>query len=445
MSALCWLRRDLRLHDHRALFEATRQHKEVFLVFVFDSKILGALPSKEDKRVSLIWDLLGLLKGSLNPSMVILYGDPTVSIPKLAKDLDVKAVFTNEDYEPYAKKRDRAIKKSLGEQGIAFHSFKDQVVFSGTEILKDDGTPYKVFTPYKKAWWAKFHALRGEPAKRFTPQLQNIGKVPAKFKSVRSLKEIGFQHVDHGLELPPDLMRGFSKWLSSHLEVLPNYQQKRDFPASSGTSRLSPFLRFGMVSVRELVRMCQEPKWQNSGSLVFISELIWRDFYQMILDQNPNVSKEAFLEKYRKIKWPGKRAHFELWKQGRTGFPIVDAGMRELKATGLMHNRVRMITASFLVKDLHIDWKWGEKYFADELLDFDLATNNGGWQWCASVGCDPQPYFRVFNPGLQAKRFDPEMAYIRRWVPEFGTARYPKPIVDHSKQAREAVKLFRNQ
>jgi deoxyribodipyrimidine photo-lyase len=351
--------------------------------------------------------------------LLVLHGDP-IEIYSILKP---KAVYCNHDYEPYATARDSQIKSTLRERGIEFHSFKDQVIFEKNEILKDDGTPYTIFTPYSKKWKStlnEFH-LKSYPSEKC---LENITKL-------------------HPLALPPLSDIGFEKTGSTfpdrkiNLKIIENYNVTRDYPAINGTSRLSVHLRFGTVSIRKLASIA----FQKNET--WLNELIWRDFYQMILWHFPQVENEPFKSAYQFVEWRNDESEFESWCEGRTGYPIVDAGMRELNQTGCMHNRVRMIVASFLTKHLLIDWRWGEAYFAKKLLDFDLAANNGGWQWAAGCGCDAAPYFRVFNPSLQTAKFDPEFKYIRKWVPEFDKVNYPKPIVDHEFARKRVLTAYK--
>ncbi|MDZ4678674.1 MAG: deoxyribodipyrimidine photo-lyase, partial [Oligoflexia bacterium] len=381
--SICWIRRDLRLTDHRALFEATRQSDETVIVFVFDTKILSLLKNKKDKRLTFIIESLKEIDQKLkklSSKLVILKGDPEVEIPKFAKKIHAGAVFANEDYELGAKSRDQNVKTKLTKLGVDFYLYKDQVVFSGGKILKSDKTPYRVFTPYKKVW---LQSLKPDDTKKFIPHLNkliaahriNTLRIPLEYE------KIGFSKVELKF-LAGEV--GANKSLKQFLKSIDNYDEARNFPAlENGTSRLSPHLRFGTISIRELVRSAVSGNYSR-GRQVWLSELIWRDFYQMILDQFPHVEKKAFLAKYENIKWPGRSEHFKAWCDGSTGYPIIDAAMRQLNETGWMHNRLRMVVASFLVKDLLIDWRRGEEYFAEKLLDFDLSANNGGWQWCAS-------------------------------------------------------------
>ncbi|MCB0422059.1 MAG: deoxyribodipyrimidine photo-lyase, partial [Bdellovibrionales bacterium] len=413
--SLCWIRRDLRMNDHHSLSQAIDHSEEVAIVFVFDTTILGKLADKSDLRVNFIFETLIQLDKELRNKgsrLILLYGDPKEWIPRVAEELGVEAVFANEDYETLAIKRDQAVSAALNKKGISFLSMKDQVIFSGKDVLKNDGSPYRVFTPYKKAWLKNFHrdCVKPYPVKftKFIP-LFELNELPI----VRDISDIGF--IPAKLPLPAG-RDGADVMLSSFLKKIDRYHQTRDFPCQQGTSLLSVYLRFGVVSIRQVVKMALEKR--SSGSQMWLSELIWREFYQMILSEFSYVETSAFLHDYSKIQWPGKKSHFHAWCEGRTGFPIVDAAMRNLNANGMMPNRCRMIVASFLVKDLLINWQWGERYFAERLLDFDLSANNGGWQWAASTGCDAQPYFRVFNPWLQSQKFDPEGHYIKSWIPE---------------------------
>ncbi len=422
-----WFRRDLRLADNAALYHALKSKLPVLTVFIFDKAILDQLENRLDQRVIFIHQQLELLNQELQKygsSLLVKYGDATECWKELIQELNVQTVFVNHDYEPYAKARDARIADELSSNGIAFNTFKDQVIFEKDEVTKDDGNPYTIFTPYSKKWMAKlndFYLSSYPNNKYFNNFLQT------KFTKIISLKEMNFS--DDAIEFPPIL---FSD------EILKQYADRRDIPSVRGTSRISIHLRFGTVSIRELARHSKEIsfKWLN--------ELIWRDFYMCILWQFPHVVSGAFKPAYNKIKWNNNEQEFKRWCNGETGYPIVDAGMRELNATGFMHNRVRMITASFLVKHLLIDWRWGEAYFAYKLLDFELSSNNGGWQWAASSGCDAAPYFRIFNPTEQTKKFDPDFKYIKKWVPEFQEFNYPQPIVDHKFARERALSTYSN-
>ena len=422
---IVWLRRDLRLNDNAALYFALKEGKPVIPIFIFDRNILNELDDKSDRRVEFIHLSLTEIQQQLkaiDSSLDVRYGFPAEVFEQLAKEYSIQKVFTNHDYEPYARKRDAEIKIFLEKQGVSFQTFKDQVIFEKDEVVKDDGKPYTVFTPYSRKWKAaisKFF-LSSYPAEKY---FFNFFKQPA--KNIPSLAEMGFKPA--GQAFPG------KKWKA---EIIKAYKEQRDFPAIDGTSRLSVHLRFGTISVRELAR--EAGKWNET----FLNELIWRDFYHMILWHFPHVVSKAFKPEYDTIKWRNNDREFELWCKGETGYPIVDAGMRELNTTGFMHNRVRMIVASFLTKHLLIDWRWGEAYFAKKLLDFDLAANNGGWQWAAGSGCDAAPYFRIFNPYLQTQKFDPELKYIRKWVPEFEELTYTRPIVDHEVARKRCLEVY---
>lgn len=453
-QSLCWIRRDLRLSDHRALSEATRNSEKVGVVFVFDSTILDQLADRDDRRVSFIHQSLQELDEKLQAQgskLIVLQGDPVKLIPQLAIRWKAQAVFTNRDYEPQAKDRDLSVENALQKNRIAFHSFKDQVIFERREILSGSGTPFRVFTPYKNTWLKRLHEDLDEIQEQ-TPDLSKLAarKTLEPWLQPWELRDLGFQKSTLWLE--PGESAAHSR-LKNFMRRIENYANQRDFPAADGTSGLSVHLRFGTLSIRHLVRAALSAP--SKGSDTWLSELVWRDFYQMILDQFSHVVGHAFKQEYDAISWPGSEKHFELWCQGLTGYPLVDAAMRHFNATGWMHNRLRMIVASFLTKDLLVDWRKGEAYFARKLLDFDLAANNGGWQWSASTGCDAQPYFRIFNPITQSEKFDAEGEFIRSQIPELrglsskdihfpqGLARnYPEPIVDHSQQREKALQLF---
>ncbi len=409
-----WFRRDLRLYDNAGLYHALKDGKPVLPVFIFDKNIVDELEDRADRRVEFIHLALQDLQDQLikkGSSLDVRYGTPSEVFRQLLNDYKIEKVFLNHDYEPYARERDAGIKKLLSDNGVAFHTFKDQVIFEKNEVLKDDNKPYTVFTPYSRKWKATLNEfyLKPYPTNKYFP---NFFKLPE--KNIISLKEIGFRAT--GQSFPDKEWKG---------QVIRNYKEQRDIPSVQGTSRLSVHLRFGTISIRSLAA--------EAGSLneTFLNELIWRDFYQMILWNFPKVVDHAFKPEYDKINWRNNEQEFDAWCNGRTGYPIVDAGMRELNSTGYMHNRVRMIVASFFTKHLLIDWRWGEAYFAQKLLDFDLAANNGGWQWAAGSGCDAAPYFRIFNPYLQTQKFDPELKYIRHWIPELDEHSYPQPIVEH--------------
>lgn len=421
-----WFRRDLRLKDNTGLWHALRAELPVLPIFIFDTNILHKLENKADRRVSFIHAALEEMQEQLvsqGSSLQVFIGKPVEVFAKLCSVYRVNSIFSNADYEPYGIERDNAVKKLLETKEIKFQPFKDQVIFEKEEVLKDDGKPYTVFTPYSRKWKNIFTEAAIKP--RASEKL--LGNcIKAKATTIPSLKEIGFTETGKGFPAK-----------SLNKELLLKYGQQRDFPAVKGTSKLGVHLRFGTISIRALAA------YALKYSPVYLNELIWRDFYQMILWHFPLVGAgRSFKPAYDKIEWRNNETEFEKWCSGQTGYPIVDAGMRELNNTGFMHNRVRMITASFLCKHLLIDWRWGEAYFAEKLLDFDLAANNGGWQWSSGSGCDSAPYFRIFNPYLQTKKFDPDLKYIRYWVPEFESLDYVKPIVDHDFARKRCLEVY---
>lgn len=420
-SVLVWFRRDLRDHDHTALAEALRRARQVYCVFIFDREILDALPSRVDRRVEFIRESLVELDAALQRrggALIVLHADASHEIPRLAKELSVASVFCNRDYEPQAKLRDARVGAALNEIGIAFESFKDQAIFDGAEVLTQAGKPYTVFTPYKNAWLKRLTDDDLNPMDCSQGQLASSAFATA----VLSLDEIGFATTNmQQIGLVPG-MSGARLRIDDFRNRLQHYAEWRDYPAVKGVSYLSVHLRFGTVSIRELVALALDhgASRGNVGAASWLSELIWRDFYFMILDHFPHVIGSAFKPEYDAIVWEqGETAEalFAAWCEARTGYPLVDAAMHQLNSTGFMHNRLRMVVASFLTKDLGIDWRRGETYFAQQLNDFDLSANNGGWQWAASSGCDAQPYFRIFNPVTQSERFDPEGRFIRRYLP----------------------------
>ena len=421
-----WFRRDLRLDDNAGLYHALKQGLPVIPLFIFDRNILDKLDEKKDRRVEFIRAALLDMQEQLEnmgSSLEVYYDFPEEVYKQLLSKYNIQKVFTNHDYEPYARERDEAIRKLLHAKEVAFHTYKDQVIFEKNEVTKDDGKPYTVFTPYSKRWKAMLTAFyfKSYPTKKY---YQHFYRQSA--KRIPSLTAMGFKAVDQ--PFPAKMMKE---------ELIKKYQQQRDFPAIHGTSKLGVHLRFGTISIRKLTQKAAEL------SETFLNELIWRDFYHMILWHFPQVGKgRAFKPDYEHIKWRNNEAEFKRWCQGMTGYPIVDAGMRELNETGFMHNRVRMIVASFLTKHLLIDWRCGEAYFAEKLLDYDLAANNGGWQWAAGSGCDAAPYFRVFNPSLQTQRFDADLKYIRKWVPELDELSYPKPIVAHEEARKRCLETY---
>jgi deoxyribodipyrimidine photo-lyase len=423
-----WFRRDLRLEDNAGLYEAMRVSQNVLPLFIFDKNILDQIEDKTDKRVQFIHSCLVKMKTELNSlgsDLLIRHGNPLDVFKQLIKDFKIESVYTNHDYEPYAKDRDDRVAIFLQEQSIEFKSFKDQVIFEKSEILSDQGKPYTVYTPYKNKWLASLDEfyLKSYPNNKYRHHFAKIKKIEA----LLTEKNIGFTFDN--FEFPTEEVSS---------KILSKYAEQRDFPyLDKGTSLLGIHLRFGTLSVRELAREGKK------FSAVWLSELIWREFFMQILWHFPLVEKKSFKEKYEKIKWRTPKDDFELWCQGQTGYPIVDAGMRELNQTGHMHNRVRMVVASFLTKHLLIHWHHGERYFAKKLLDYDLSANNGNWQWAAGTGCDAAPYFRVFNPTSQQEKFDPDFKYIKKWVPEFGTEKYVKPMIDHSFARNRALAEFK--
>jgi deoxyribodipyrimidine photo-lyase len=423
-KSLVWFRRDLRTFDHAALHAALSQSAQVYCVFIFDKTILQYLP-RHDRRVRFIHDSIVELSESLaqlGGSLIVRHANSETEIPRIAAELNVNAVFTNHDYEPQAIQRDATVSERLASFNCAFHTFKDQVIFEKDEVLSQSGTPFSVFTPYKNAWLKKFYAEGSD----FYAKAYPIEKYAQRFaqhenQSIPTLAEMGFDA--QAIALPAG-MSGGAKLLEDFLTRMGDYGVTRDFPAVKGPSYLSVHLRFGTVSIRHLVREAMtniRTASNMNGAQVWLSELIWRDFYAMILHHHPHVVDRAFKPAYDAIQWEsGEHAEalFKAWCEGRTGYPLVDAAMLQLNQTGYMHNRLRMVTASFLVKDLGIDWRWGERYFAQQLNDYDLASNNGGWQWAASTGCDAQPYFRIFNPITQSEKFDAEGKFIKRYLPQ---------------------------
>jgi deoxyribodipyrimidine photo-lyase len=417
--AIFWFRRDLRLEDNCALFHALKSDFPVLPLFIFDSLILGALKEKKDKRVSFIFQTIQKLHDNLTSfgtTLLVKYGKPLEIWKSILHDYPVHSVYINHDYEPYSIERDQTIERFLLSRGIEFHSFKDQVIFEKNEVLKDDGTPYTVFTPYSKKWHEKL-SMKNLPNYSIKSNKDNFLKIG--LTPLPSLKQLQFEEVK--FEFPLKKLRE---------DIIISYHINRDFPGIAGTSRLGIHLRFGTISIRHMVKKALEL------NVTWLNELIWREFFMMILWHFPHVVTGPFKEKYSKIKWRNIENEFGRWCSGTTGYPMVDAGMRELNETGFMHNRVRMITASFLTKHLLIDWRLGENYFAEKLLDYELSSNNGNWQWAAGCGCDAAPYFRIFNPETQQKKFDPHLVYIKKWITELEFVNYPSPVVEH-KFARE--------
>lgn len=468
MTALFWFRRDLRLDDNHGLYRALTRFERVVPVFIYDSQILGKLDNRSDSRLKLIDEALDDLDQKLSgngSSVLRLCGDPTVLIPMVARQLGAVAVITNADYEPYARERDQQIYNHLQKAGISFDRYKDHVIFHESDITKADGLPYVVFTPYSRAWKARL-----SPADyQHFPSLNLINRLHKPVETAGL--PVATNSLSCGMEPATAVIQGTSEAANRMLDRfrtrLSGYGRDRDFPAKNGVSFLSPYLRFGQLSIRECVRLALSSK--SEGAQKWLNELIWRDFYSQILWHFPKSATQSFNPAYRNLNFPSDETLFSAWCDGRTGFPLVDAAMRQLNQTGWMHNRLRMVTASFLVKDLLVDWRWGEAYFASKLLDFDLASNNGGWQWAASTGCDAQPWFRIFNPVTQSEKFDPEGTFIRKYVPELAAvppkwihqpwtltpvdqhtfkcrigSDYPEPVVDHSQQRTKALALFQS-
>lgn len=443
-----WHRRDLRIHDNAGLYRALKASSDVLPIFIFDKNILDKLEDKPDARVTFLHKEVSRLATAYQEAggaMRVFYGDP-VEIWKalLAQYPSIQAVYTNEDYEQYAINRDFKVAMLLKNRSLRLRSYKDHVIFAGDEVQKKTGGPYTVFTPYMRSWRAKLNErpttmtnakgekiavsyyLKPYPTEKYLGTLAKTSLFTEEERSMPSLREMGF--TPSSIKIPP---------ASVSRKLIRNYSETRDIPSIEGTSRLGIHFRHGTISIREKARRAL------GLNDTYLNELIWRDFYSQILQHFPHVETKPFREKYEAIPWINNEQHFQAWCEGRTGVHIVDAGMRELNNTGHMHNRVRMIVASYLTKHLLISWQWGEAYFAKKLLDFDLASNNGGWQWAAGCGTDAQPYFRVFNPDSQQKKFDPEFKYIKRWVPEYGTDEYPEPIVAHKFGRERAIATYK--
>jgi deoxyribodipyrimidine photo-lyase len=431
--SIFWFRRDLRLEDNSGLYHALKSGKKIIPIFIFDKQILDDLITEKgilefDKRVIFIYDAILNLKETLkrqDVNLQVYYGNPIEIWSEIVLKWNISSVFTNHDYEPYAEERDKEISQLFKNNNIEFLTFKDQCIFEKGEILKPDNKPYTIFTPYSRKWKEKLNSFyyKSYPCEIY---FSNFSK-QTYMVEMPKMEEMGFAYSN--IEFP-------AKNVSN--DLIENYLDTRNFPYLTGTSKISIHLRFGTISIRKLVAQAILSK-----DSTFLNELIWRDFYMMILFHFPSVVSNAFKPDYDKIKWRNNNDEFLKWCNGITGYPIVDAGMRELNATGFMHNRVRMIVASFLTKHLLIDWRWGEAYFAKKLLDFELSSNNGGWQWAASSGCDAVPYFRIFNPKLQTEKFDPQLKYIRKWIPELDTFDYPIPMVDHEFARKRCLETFK--
>jgi deoxyribodipyrimidine photo-lyase len=420
-----WFRRDLRLDDNKALFEALTSDKEVLLIFIFDENILNQLP-KDDARVTFIHQLLEKINSKLQEigkSIAVFHGKPEVIWKQILSENKIEKVFFNHDYEPYARERDKTIYDLLQDNAIDIKNYKDQVIFEKSEVTKDDGSAYVVYTPYSNKWKEKFKniSLENYNSEDF------LDKITKHNYPFLSLKEIGFE---------PSKIKVSDFDISSNL--IDNYEATRNFPALNKTSYLGAYLRFGAVSIRKMVAKAIE-----SNNETFLKELIWREFFMQILWHFPHTKSGSFRPKYDAIVWDNNEDLFKKWCEGKTGYPFVDAGMRELNATGHMHNRVRMIVASFLCKHLLIDWRWGETYFATKLLDYEQSSNIGNWQWAAGSGVDAAPYFRIFNPTEQIKKFDKEHIYIKKWIPELQTLDYPQPIVDHKLARERCLRVYK--
>ncbi len=421
-----WFRRDLRLNDNRGLHAALSDDAPVLAIFIFDTAILNELHNSRDRRVEFIYEQISSMKQTLEArgsSLLVLHGKPAEIWSSLIRTLRIRAVFINEDYEPYARQRDDEIAQLLKRHSIPLRLFKDQVIFAKNDVLKNDDAPYTVYTPYKNRWLNRFSMRDVQPSPLSTEHKNWLSLAPLPLPDFKSL---GFEksHKPFPEKSIPQ-------------EIIKHYHDRRDYPALNGTSRLGVHLRFGTISIRKAVKYAVE------HNETWLNELIWREFYMMILWYFPHVVDTEFKEKYRNMPWRQDRQDFKRWCEGQTGYPMVDAGMRELNAVGYMHNRVRMITAGFLSKHLLIDWRWGERYFAEKLLDYELASNNGNWQWAAGTGCDAAPYFRIFNPLTQQKKFDPDFNYINKWIPEYDSERYPKAMVEHRFARERALHVFR--
>ncbi|MBU1010736.1 MAG: DNA photolyase family protein [Bacteroidetes bacterium] len=420
-----WFRRDLRLHDNHGLYEALRAGAPVLPLFIFDTSITDKLQDKSDARISFIYKQLETLHKALRErqsGLLLRIGKPVDVFQTLLNQYSIAAVFANSDYEPYATERDNAVKQLLGASGVQFQTYKDQVIFEKQEVLKPDGRPYTVFTPYSRKWKALLASasVMHYPSENHLP---NLLKIDQEFPV---LEAIGFQHSN--LKIPDAVI---------DQQALIAYAANRNFPWPGNTSLAGPHLRFGTISIRHLVLKAV------GTSETYLNELIWREFFMQIIWHFPRVLQENFNPNYRLLAWRNNEQEFNRWCEGRTGYPLVDAGMRQLNQTGFMHNRVRMVAAGFLTKHLLIDWRWGETYFAGKLLDYELASNNGNWQWAAGTGCDAAPYFRVYNPHEQARKFDPDGQYTTYWIPELNDSVYPKPIVEHTFARSRAIHAYK--
>ena len=467
-KSLVWFRRDLRDYDHAALYHALKNSAQVFCIFVFDTEILDRLTDKADRRVEFIWASVQELKAALQANggdLIVTHGQAREIIPKQAQALQVEAVLSNRDYEPSTIQRDADVAAQLAKSGIAFEQFKDQVLFEQDEVLTQQGKPYGVFTPYKNAHLKKLndYYLKPYPTDHYRQHL-----APQQTQAMPSLTDLGFQKTNLSQMPLPTGMSGAQALFDDFTDRIKQYQDTRNFPAIKGPSYLSVHLRFGTISIRQLARTAYHIG--GAGAETWLNELIWRDFYFQILHHHPKLANgEAYKADFNALPFPNETALFKAWCDGMTGYPLVDAAMRQLNQTGYMHNRLRMVAASFLVKDLLIDWRWGERYFAEKLIDFDFSANNGGWQWAASTGCDAQPWFRIFNPVTQSEKFDSAGKFIRKYVPELSPCNdkeihapwqipalrqtllsivigkdYPAPVVDHALQREKALNLYKS-
>jgi deoxyribodipyrimidine photo-lyase len=465
---LVWFRRDLRDFDHAALYHALKSSQLVYCIFIFDTEILDKLGNKEDRRVEFIWESVRELKNALQKrggDLIVKYGNARELIPQTAIALNIQAVYTNHDYEPHAVERDRIVEEQLLKHNIEFHHFKDQVIFEKDEVLSLSNNPYSVFTPYKNAHLKKLNDfyLKPYPVDRYFQHLAKVSPSP-----LLSLESMGFTRTNLSAIKLPTGMTGGAQLLADFEDRMDAYKDARNYPSLKGVSYLSVHLRFGTVSVRHLAR--QAVNRASAGAQTWLNELIWRDFYFQILHHNPHIALgKSFKAAFNDLPFPNNQTLFNAWCTGQTGYPLIDAAMQQINQTGFMHNRLRMVVASFLVKDLLIDWRWGERYFAEHLIDFDLSANNGGWQWAASTGCDAQPWFRIFNPVTQSERFDPSGKFIRKYLPELTHCsdkeihapwqimshrqqsigvvigqHYPAPIVEHATQRALALELYKN-
>ena len=422
-----WFRRDLRLDDNVGFYNALQSKNPVLPIFIFDSEILKKLP-KDDARVSFIFETLQEMRSELQDnfesSIAIYHGKPKTIFEEILNDFEVEEVYTNHDYEPYARERDNEIKELLSDKNVAFNTFKDQVIFEKNEVVKKDGDPYVVYTPYMRTWKEKFkeHNLTIYYTNSYLSNLIEHTRLPN-----LTLSDIGFKKTTQ--EITPYTVTP---------TLIQEYEEKRNFPAKDATSRLGPHLRFGTVSVRKMIKKAIAEKNE-----IFWQELIWREFFMQILWHFPETKDKAFKSKYDKIEWRNNEKEFDAWSKGETGYPLVDAGMRQLNETGFMHNRIRMLVGSFLCKHLLIDWRWGEAYFAEKLHDYEMASNVGNWQWVAGSGVDASPYFRIFNPTTQIKKFDKDLKYIKKWVPNYQELTYPKEIIDHKEARERCLKVYK--